>query len=382
MFEVFFRFLVLGCLSFGGPIAHIGYFQREFVEKRKWIEEDRFTIALSLCQFLPGPASSQLGMFIGYQKAGFFGAIAAFIGFTLPSFLLLTLAAIYSAKIEYAGALIYLLGAAKLLAVIVVAEAIWVMGRKFIHNTATFCICATSTIWILWQTGLTAQLLPIVISGILGWFFIKNPPQVKNWPNSKGLKQSFAVFCSFLLLLIIPLFINTPLVNLFQHFYQAGSFVFGGGHVVLPLLQPLIGNEITNDVLVEGYAAAQLIPGPMFTIASYIGASIEQINPIIGSLVATIAIFLPGALLLFAALPIWQSVMHHPKFSGSIVLINASVVGLLIAAFYQPIWISAIHDGADIITMIIGFILVRKYSFSVFSLLAALLVYEIIKIQF
>lgn len=381
MFDVFIRFLMLGCVSFGGPVAHIGYFQREFVEKRKWIEEEKFSMALSFCQFLPGPASSQLGMFIGYHRAGVIGAIAAFVGFTFPSFVLLTLAAMYSSQLGDSTVLTLLIDAAKLLAVVVVADAIWTMARKFIRDLRTFFVCLISTAWILWQTGLIAQLLPIATVAILGWLFIRQPETNANKTSqpSVGFQQTAILMGLFLLFLIIPAFINSPLISLFHHFYQAGSFVFGGGHVVLPLLQPLIGSAVTDGVLVEAYAAAQLVPGPMFTIASYIGASVDGIHPIIGSLIATVAIFLPGSLLLFAVLPIWETVMNHQKFAGSVILINAAVVGLLLAAFYQPVWVSGVHDIADIFVVVFGFLALRKFNLSVFTLLAGMLVYVVTK---
>ncbi|WP_407333831.1 chromate efflux transporter [Enterovibrio sp. 27052020O] len=380
MLDVFIRFLVLGCMSFGGPVAHIGYFQREFVDKRKWIEEEKFSMALSLCQFLPGPASSQLGMFIGYHRAGYLGAIAAFVGFTFPSFLLLTVAAIYSASLGDATWLTILIAAAKLLAVVVVADAIWTMARKFISDAVTFVVCTGSACWILWQSGLIAQLLPIAVAGLLGWLFIRKPVPTEAKANKDtSLTQTWVLFGFFAALLILPTLSSAPLVSMFSHFYQAGSFVFGGGHVVLPLLQPLIGDAVTGDALVEGYAAAQLVPGPMFTIASYVGASMEGIHPVIGSVIATVAIFLPGALLLFAAIPVWQKVMNHNKFAGSVVLINAAVVGLLVAAFYQPVWVSAVHGIADIVAVVVGFVVLRKFNLSVFWLLAGMLVYVIAK---
>lgn len=382
MLEIFVRFLILGCMSFGGPVAHIGYFQREFVVKRKWIEEEQFTVALSLCQFLPGPASSQLGMFIGYHRGGYLGAILAFVGFTFPSFALLTAAAIYKTQWGDLTAVTLFITAAKLLAVVVVADAIWNMSRQFITDIFTFGVCVLSAAWILWQTSLFAQLFPIVIAGVLGWLFFSNKKTsniIKEERKPADLKQSCLFFGLFLALLILPAFIHNPFLNLFQHFYQAGSLVFGGGHVVLPLLQPLIGNSVADPVLVEGYAAAQLVPGPMFTIASFIGASVEGIPPLLGSVIATLAIFLPGALILFAVLPIWQRVMDHRQFSGSIFLINAAVVGLLLAAFYQPIWVSAIKDFYDIVAVLMAFIVLRMFRISVFSLLAGLLIYVFLK---
>ncbi|PML78569.1 chromate efflux transporter [Enterovibrio norvegicus] len=380
MFEVFYRFFVLGCMSFGGPVAHIGYFQREFVEKRHWIEEETFSTGLSLCQFLPGPASSQLGMYIGYHRAGYLGALAAFVGFTFPSFALLTLAAVYSAKLGDSSVLALLISAAKLLAVVVVADAIWTMAKKFLTDAATALVCFASAAWILWQTGLVAQLMPIVIAGVLGWVFIRKPESVA--PKARegvNLTQTVSLFGVFAALLVLPaLASGSGLISVFNHFYQAGSFVFGGGHVVLPLLQPLIGDAVSGDALVEGYAAAQLVPGPMFTIASYIGASMDGIPPMLGSVIATLAIFLPGALLLFAALPVWQAVMSHHKFAGAVTLINAAVVGLLVAAFYQPVWVSAVHGIADIVAVVVGFAVMRKFNISVFWLLGGMLAYVVV----
>ena len=378
MLEIFIRFLILGCMSFGGPVAHIAYFQREFVEKRKWITEKEFASAFSLCQFLPGPASSQLGMFIGYHRGGYAGSFLAFLGFTFPSFALLTTAAFYNAQWGRLESVALLIQAAKLLAVVVVADAIWNMGRQFITNVFTFLVCFASAGWTLWQSGLLAQVIPILLAGVLGWLFVTHKKRASieeepiRTPSAFELKKSVFFFAIFIILLVLPVFIQTPLSHLFQHFYQAGSFVFGGGHVVLPLLQPLIGNAITESVLLEGYAAAQLVPGPMFTIASYIGASVEGVHPFLGSLVATLAVFFPGALLLFSALPLWEKLMAHKKFSGSIVLINAAVVGLLVSAFYQPIWVSAVRDPFDILILLFSFVLLRRYRLSVFVLLAGI----------
>ncbi len=375
---VFWPFFILGMISFGGPVAHIGYFQREFVEKRKWLSEQEFSKAFSLCQFLPGPASSQLGMYIGYQRAGLLGALFAFIGFTFPSFVILTFLAIHQAQYGDNSLVLLLINSAKLLAVIVVADAIYSMARKFLIDRMTVVIATLTTAWVLLNQGLLAQILPIIISGTVGFLFYRGSESKTHETNKRLSKQSLICIVLFLLLLILPVLSSLSVVTLFHYFYQAGSFVFGGGHVVLPLLEPIIGNAISSNVLVEGYAAAQLVPGPMFTIASYIGASFTGVNPYLGSIVATIAVFLPGALLLFAVLPCWEWVMDHPKFSAGLVFINASVVGLLIAAFYQPIWVTGIQYYSDIAVLLIGFILMKKFRLSVFVLFAILVGYKFI----
>lgn len=375
MLTIFYRFFILGLISFGGPIAHIGYFQKEFVEKRKWLSESSFTEALALCQFLPGPASSQLGMYIGYHQAGYLGACMAFIGFTLPSFLILTFTAMYTHVLADHQALQIFISAAKLLAAIVVLDAIVTMFKKFIIDKLTLIVCFISVVWIFISTGLFAQLSIIIISGIFGLLIHTNTNTEYHFKSSVHSKHTFLLLALFIFLLIFPALFKAPIIQLFHYFYQAGSLVFGGGHVVLPLLEPLIGQHISSQVLIEGYAAAQLIPGPMFTIASYIGASFENIHPFVGSLIATIAIFLPGALLLFAALPVWKSVLAHSKLAGAVIYINAAVVGLLIAAFFTPILTSAIHQNLDFIALIFGFIALKKFGVSIFVILLALVGY-------
>lgn len=390
MIAIFSRFLLLGLISFGGPIAHIGYFQKECVEKQKWLTQEKFNEALALCQFLPGPASSQLGMYIGYQKGGYLGALLAFTGFTLPSFILLTFAAIYTNQFSdnaFFAAFIY---AAKLLAVVVVFDAVKSMFSKFIHDKATFLICALSAGVILSFTGLWTQLFVILTAACFGVIAAKANSAISSKAQQvtkqstqqtiqeikrSSLKKASLFLSAFCIFFLLPSFFDFKLAIIFHYFYQAGSLVFGGGHVVLPLLEPLLNQEIAKNVLVEGYAAAQLIPGPMFTIASYIGASFTGVNPLLGSLVATLAIFLPGALLLFAAVPLWTKVLYHPTLSGAIRFINAAVVGLLIAAFFDPIWVSAIYHYTDVIVVLGGGILITLYKASPFKLILPFFVY-------
>lgn len=382
MFDVFKRFFVLGCMSFGGPAAHIGYFEREFVERRCWLSHEQFASGLAVCQFLPGPASSQLGMYIGYQRAGYLGALTAFIAFTFPSFAFLTLLAIFNIQSGSNQWIDAVIAGAKLLAVVVVADAVWAMGRKFINGLATFSIALLTIVWLLLSAQtLFSQLVPILIAGFVGSVFFKQTEGYGSYSKSSVFSWKTPAFLLslFSLLLVVPMLMADNLaVHVFGLFYQAGSFVFGGGHVVLPLLQPIVGDVVTDGALVEGYAAAQLVPGPMFTMASYLGASIESLNPVFGSVIATLAIFLPGALLLFGVLPIWQRVMVNQRFAGAVSLINAAVVGLLAAALYSPVWESAVNSLVDLIPVVLGLVMLMRFKLSVFYILPVMVGYQLI----
>ncbi len=380
MLTVFWQFLVLGLCSFGGPAAHIGYFQQAFVVKKKWLSGEDFTQAVALCQFLPGPASSQLGMYIGYKKAGYQGSIAAFIGFTLPSFILLTFMAI--ANNQFSGSIVVeqIITAAKLLAVVVVTDALWGMIKKNLISIPTIATALLTMIWLMFSHGLFGQILPIIIASIVGflWSFKTQPivdkSLIKPIRPHAGL---LAVFFSVLLLL--PLITTTnDNIKLFAIFYQAGSFVFGGGHVVLPLLQPMLDGMITDNTFLSAYASAQLVPGPMFTMASYLGASATPLMPIIGSLVATIAVFLPGSLLLFSFLPAWKALFSHPRLTQSLILINACVVGLLGSALINPVITSSIKSIEDSFIVIVGYVLIKKYQCPVWLLAVFLFLYVLI----
>ncbi|WP_087022579.1 chromate efflux transporter [Thaumasiovibrio subtropicus] len=369
---VFIQFFLLGLYSFGGPAAHIGFFQREFVEKRAWIDQATFTQAVALCQFLPGPASSQLGMFIGYKKGGYWGALSAFIGFTFPSFLLLTVFAVASTRgLEQSMAISVFMGAAKWLAVVVVLDAVWGMGKKNIRTKAHWIILLATAAWLSLTSGLLAQVTPIVLVAVIGYAVTKPSEQrsLTKWRPNWLLLIMFAV-----LLLCLPLASAlSPSIHLFNLFYQAGSFVFGGGHVVLPLLEPMLDGLVTSDVFISGYASAQLVPGPMFTMASYLGASAMPEIPIWGSIVATLAVFLPGALLLFAMVPAWESLMTHPRLKASIDWVNATVVGLLAVAFVDPIATSAIHGVKDVVGCAIGWCLLKYARLPVWGVIITLL---------
>ncbi|MCD9479319.1 chromate efflux transporter [Photobacterium phosphoreum] len=374
MLTVFWQFLVLGLCSFGGPAAHIGYFQQAFVVKNKWLNDEDFTQAIALCQFLPGPASSQLGMYIGYKKAGYQGSIAAFIGFTLPSFMLLTFLAVANNQFSDSIVVEHIITAAKLLAVVVVADALWGMIKKNLISIPTITTALLTMIWLMMSHGLLSQILPIIIASIAGFLWSFKTQPIIDQSLIKPIRPHIGLLAVFFgLLLVLPLIAATnDSIKLFGIFYQAGSFVFGGGHVVLPLLQPMLDGMVSDNTFLSAYASAQLVPGPMFTMASYLGASAIPQMPIIGSLIATIAVFLPGSLLLFSFLPAWKALFSHPRLTQAIILINACVVGLLGSAFIDPVITSSISSIFDIIAVAFGYILI-KYDRCPVWLLAILL---------
>ncbi|PSW20215.1 chorismate-binding protein [Photobacterium sanctipauli] len=381
MFKVMWQFFLLGLYSFGGPAAHIGYFQREFVQNKKWLSDQDFTHAVALCQFFPGPASSQLGMFIGYKKAGYLGALSAFIGFTFPSFLLLTFLAIGNQQYNDVAFIDTIIQAAKLLAVVVVADALWGMFKKNITSTLTAATALLTGIAVFFSTGLLGQIAPILVAAIVGFIISNRQAAARNDSTvSPAIRPNMAIFAVFAVLLVAMPFLasTSEFLNLFNVFYQAGSFVFGGGHVVLPLLEPMLEGMVEPDTFLSAYASAQLVPGPMFTMASYLGASAIADSPILGSLVATIAVFLPGSLLLFAFLPAWNALFSNKKLKASILLVNASVVGLLASAFVKPVILTSIHSIFDVVAVLIGFYLLKYKNCPVWLLIIGLAAYQFV----
>ncbi|WP_421237914.1 chromate efflux transporter [Aeromonas jandaei] len=361
MGEVFWRFLWLGCVSFGGPAAHIGYFQRTFVQRLGWLEQGEFARLLALCQLLPGPASSQLGFAIGRHRAGLGGALAAFVGFTLPSFILLLAAALGVALVGSNLWLASALHGLKLLALIVVADAVLVMSRQFCSNRLAQGIMVATAAALWWQPGLPTQLGMLALAALLSARFLRGE-------GRQGAAESQAATTSqpnwLLLLLFAALFVGLPLLGgplgqLVADFYRAGALVFGGGHVVLPLLAESVGHTLSEQQFLTGYSLAQLVPGPMFTLATYLGAQLLPGTPLLGALAATLALFAPGFLLLWAVGPCWQQWLARPRLAGAVAGINAAVVGLLLAAIYQPVWQSAVLAPTDLALAAIGFYLLR-----------------------
>ncbi|HAU4898110.1 chromate efflux transporter [Aeromonas hydrophila] len=377
MGQVFIQFLWLGCVSFGGPAAHIGYFQRTFVERLGWLTQAEFAQLLALCQLLPGPASSQLGFAIGRQRAGLAGALAAFAGFTLPSFLLLLAAAIGLGQLGNNVWLDAALHGLKLLALVVVADAVLTMSRQFCKTTRNQGIMVATAAALWWQPGLLTQL--VMLAGAALLCARVGAPQTPG-PQS-SLAQSTPVHQPHwpTLLLFALLFVGLPLLGgpvgqLVADFYRAGSLVFGGGHVVLPLLAESVGHSLNQQQFLTGYSLAQLVPGPMFTLATYLGAQLLPATPVGGALLATLALFLPGFLLLWAMGPCWQSWLARPRLAGAVAGINAAVVGLLLAALYQPVWQSAVLAPTDLALAAVGFYLLRGLKLPILALATLLVV--------
>ncbi|MFL9596711.1 chromate efflux transporter [Aeromonas veronii] len=376
MGQVFIQFLWLGCISFGGPAAHIGYFQRTFVQRLCWLTQAEFARLLALCQLLPGPASSQLGFAIGRHRAGLGGALSAFVGFTLPSFLLLLAAAI---GIGQLGSNLWLdaaLHGLKLLALIVVADAVLTMSRQFCATGMTQGIMVVTAAALWWQPGLMTQLLMLAGAALIcarSQRGAGSVPASAELPSAASSQPHWPTLLLFGILFIgLPL-LGSPLGQLVADFYRAGSLVFGGGHVVLPLLQESVGHTLNEQQFLTGYSLAQLVPGPMFTLATYLGAQLQPEMPMIGALLATLALFAPGFLLLWAVGPCWQQWLARPRLAGAVTGINAAVVGLLLAALYQPVWQSAVLAPTDLALAAIGFYLLRVLKLPV-PAIAALLV--------
>nr|WP_042079990.1 chromate efflux transporter [Aeromonas veronii] len=374
--QVFIQFLWLGCISFGGPAAHIGYFQRTFVQRLGWLTQAEFARLLALCQLLPGPASSQLGFAIGRHRAGLGGALSAFLGFTLPSFLLLLAAAI---GIGQLGSNLWLdaaLHGLKLLALIVVADAVLTMSRQFCATGMTQGIMVVTAAALWWQPGLLTQLLMLAGAALIcarSQRGAGSVPASAELPSAASSQPHWPTLLLFGILFIgLPL-LASPIGQLAADFYRAGSLVFGGGHVVLPLLQESVGHTLNEQQFLTGYSLAQLVPGPMFTLATYLGAQLQPEMPLLGALSATLALFVPGFLLLWAVGPCWQQWLARPRLAGAVTGINAAVVGLLLAALYQPVWQSAVLAPTDLALAAIGFYLLRVVKLPI-PAIAALLV--------
>ncbi|CAA0116973.1 putative chromate transport protein [BD1-7 clade bacterium] len=373
--EVFWQFFLLGLYSFGGPAAHIGYFQRNFVDKLDWLSEKDYTQLVALSQFLPGPGSSQVGFAIGLRRAGLLGGACAFIGFTLPSFLLLYAVAVSSTT--YAGnpIVMAIIHGLKLFAVVVVADAVLTMFKAFCQESRTIAIAVAGAIVVLCMPYLHTQIALIGIAAIVGALWLK-PTDTSTPPSSH--KQDSQPIHWWALVLFVGIFAASPLlddrhtlIGIFNDFYHAGSLVFGGGHVVLPLLQQTAAENLTNDQFLMAYSSAQAVPGPMFTMASFLGADLHPDGAFAGSLAATIGVFLPGLLLVIALQGAWQTLTDLPHLRGAVSAINAAVVGLLIAALYQPVFTSAVANGIDMALVIAGIFALRVLRWKVLLLVAA-----------
>ncbi|MBF6058877.1 chromate efflux transporter [Thiomicrorhabdus heinhorstiae] len=379
MLEIFWRFLILGLTSFGGPAAHIGYFRQTFVEKLHWLDSEHYHRLIALSQFLPGPGSSQIGFAIGLQRGGLAGGITAFIAFTLPSFFLLYALAIglQTSEVLKLDGLIHGL---KLLALVVILDAIWSMWRSFCHQTLTRIIASTTAIVLLLIPSFFIQVALLLLMSLVGVVFLRqSPPQQTQTDDEKFSLSGKLWLALTLLLFALSLFDwQHAALELFAEFYQAGSLVFGGGHVVLPLLQQTLGERLSTDSFLTAYAAAQAVPGPMFTLSAYLGADSLPSSPLSGALIATLAIFLPGFLLVLALHDHWQNLAQKPRFAGAVIAINASVVGFLIATLIQPVAPSALMHWPDIIAALLGIYLLIFRRLSVFWLILLFSAYGVL----
>ena len=371
--DIFWRFLGLGLVSFGGPVAHIGYFQKAFVERWHWLDQTTFMRLTAGCQLLPGPASSQLGFAIGLRAGGLTGAIAAFIGFTLPSFLIMASLAMFAPGDQAWGQVI--IGALKLTAVVVVADACLTMFKNFCQTPLQRGIAAVAALVILVVPSAFVQLLVIVAAALAG-----NIPNKQtllsdiDWRQRIRGRPTVALIAFALLFIATPILVTlaNPWLQTWGSFYQAGSLVFGGGHVVLPLLQQHVGESVGSEQFLLGYAGAQAIPGPLFTFASFLGAALFDQAPWIGALVTTLALFLPGFLLVLAFERFWTTEQQSSRLTEVFARVNAAVVGLLLAAFVQPVLTSAVAGGVDTAVVIGGLIAVRAAKLSVLWLIVTM----------
>ena len=344
----------LGLTSFGGPVAHLGYFRNEYVVRRRWLDEQTYADVVALCQFLPGPASSQVGITVGIFRAGLLGGLAAWLGFTLPSATALVLFALGIRGLDLSAAG-WLLGL-KIAAVAVVAQAVWGMARTLCPDRERASIAIVAALIVTaWPTA-WSQVLVIVVAGLVGLRLLPGsgdagaPHARVPFGRPLGLAALALFFALLVALPILRYLTGSPALAVFDGFYRAGALVFGGGHVVLPLLQAEVvpPGWVSNEQFLAGYGAAQAVPGPLFTLAAYLGAVMRSWpNGWLGGLIALVGIFLPGALLLIGTLPFWDALRARPAFRAALRGINAAVVGLLLAALYQPVWTSAIHAPAD-----------------------------------
>jgi len=367
--EVFTAFLKLGVTSFGGPIAHLGYFRDELVVRRKWIDEAGYADLVALCQFLPGPASSQVGFALGLLRAGPLGALAAWTAFTLPSAILLLLFAMVAASIEGPVGT-GLLHGLKIVAVAVVAQAVWGMAKSLAPDRQRASIALVGIICVVFVAGAFGQILALALGAIAGLFFCRSEAarQASHLAFRVPKSVGYIALATFALLLaFLPVFAamaGSQGLSLFDAFYRAGALVFGGGHVVLPLLQSAVVSTgwVTEDAFIAGYGATQAVPGPLFTFAAYLGAVVgPQPNGIAGAVIALVAIFLPGMLLLVGALPFWEGFRKHLLAQAAMRGANAAVVGILGAALYDPVWTSAIFMPKDFALALTGFILLTVW---------------------
>ncbi len=363
LWQLFLVFLRLGLTSFGGPAAHIGYFRQEFVARRRWLSEQAYADLVAMCQFLPGPSSSQVGMAIGIFRAGYRGALAAWLGFTLPSALLLMVVAL--SVLEDArwlsGDVVHGL---KIVAVAIVAQAVWGMAASLCKGVARQIVMLGAAAAAVLLHGPFVQLAVILVAGAVGRILLTAAPAagMEHLPLALSRRTGLACLATFFLLLLgipaLAALFPQPWLQESSIFYRVGSLVFGGGHVVLPLLQAELvpSGWVDKDVFLAGYGAAQAVPGPLFTLAAYLGVVMQHgPNGVAGGLLCLAAIFAPSFLLVAGLLPFWDEVRRNRHMQAVLAGVNAAVVGLLLAALHDPVWTSAIHGPRDLLVALAAF---------------------------
>lgn len=367
--EVFLAFLKLGVTCFGGPIAHIGYFRDEFVQRRAWLDEQAFVDIVALCQFLPGPASSQVGFSIGLMRAGYLGGLAAWVGFTLPSAVILVLFA-YGASALGGPIGTGLLHGLKLVAVAIVAQAVWGMARTLCPDRERASIAVIAALVILFSNSPAAQIGAIALSGVAGLWLCRAAPLPSAGHIAvpvSGTVGFMALTAFFLLLAGLPILRGLGIsqgIALFEAFYRSGALVFGGGHVVLPLLRGAFVTPgwVSDDTFLAGYGAAQAVPGPLFTFAAYLGTVVSTSpHGLAGAALGLFGIFLPGILILMGTLPFWDMFRKRAGAQAMMRGVNAAVVGLLGAALYNPVWTTSVKTPGDFGIALVGFVLLTVW---------------------
>lgn len=365
-FDILTSFFLLGLTSFGGPIAHIGYFRNTFVHYKKWIDEQTYIDMVSLCNFLPGPSSSQVGMSIGYKLKGISGALLAFIGFTSPSALVLIIFGYTIINFQNSISTGMLQGL-KAIVVIIVLQAIIGMRKNLLTDNLGYVFTITTSIVLIFFPSSTNQFLCLIVSAILGFVFYKNNPmenkEIFKFSNIK-IWKCFPLFLFFAFLILLSslnqIFDNNLLIKVANSFYKIGSLVFGGGHVVLPLLQTelVLSGLINEDIFLAGYGASQAIPGPLFTFSAYLGIFLNSgLHSGLMGLFCLFFIFLPSFLLIIGTLPIWEEIRKVSFIKRSFKAVNASVIGLLIAALYNPIISSTLKSKEDLLLISFAFLI-------------------------
>jgi chromate transporter len=383
--EVFLVALRLGLTSFGGPIAHLGYYERTYVRQRRWLAPDEYAGLVALCQMVPGPASSQVGYLVGLRRAGWGGAFAAWAGFTLPSALVMFAFALLAPHLEGPTTNAVLHGL-KLVAVAVVAQAVWSMARNLCPDRPRAALALIAAALLLVVSGSLVQIAALLIGAVGGALLCRDLPVAPGLPAMPVTLRTGGVALALFLTLLVALPLAGAaaphsLLALAGIFYKAGALVFGGGHVVLPLLRDALVPQgwLSDDSFLAGYGVAQVIPGPLFTFSAYLGAVVAPARgALLWSAVALVFMFLPGMLIALAGLPVWLWLGHHPAARAALAGINAAVVGVLGAALYNPIWLSAVANGRDVAIALVGFLLLERWrvpplAIAVFCVSAALI---------